>query len=262
VREAVSDILVDRARDADGMTRTVVLSLLAHGLLLTIIYVAPASWRTARVDPEASVMTISIGGAPGPKSGGMTSISAKPVQTLAPPEARPTPIAPPAPKPPEMALPEPKAKPAPKTPPKPVEKPDDKASARKPSTGPQVQEGTARVDTGATAPGFGITTSGGGQGGARVDAPNFCCPDYLVTMNELIRRNWAQNQGVTANVEIRFTIHRNGTITDSVVEKPSRYPHLDREAIRAVAKTRVLPPLPREFPHNTLTVYLIFEYKQ
>src|SRR5918996_4109673 len=259
MREAVSDILVDRAREADGVTRTLVLSLLAHGLLLTVIYVAPASWRTARIDPDAAVMTITLGGAPGPKSGGMTSISSKPVQTVAPPDARPTPIAPPAPKPPEMVLPEPKAKPAPKTPPKPIEKPDEKASARKPSTGAQVQEGTSRVDTGATAPGFGLSTGGGGQGGARVDVPNFCCPDYLVTMTELIRRNWAQNQGVTAMVDIRFTIHRNGMIADTIVEKPSRYPHLDREALRAVAKTRQLPPLPREFPHNTLTVFLTFD---
>ena len=260
MREAVSDILVDRAREADGISRMFVLSLAAHALLITGIYVVPADWRTSRVNPNESIMTISLGGAPGPDSGGMTSISGKPVQEVAPPQARPTPVAPPATKPPEMVLPDPKAKVAPKTPPKPIDKPADTGKTSKPNTGPQVQEGTSRVDTGATAKGFGLSTGGGGQGGARVNVENFCCPDYLVTMTQLIRQNWNQNQGVAAMVDIRFTIHRNGAITDTIVDKPSRYPHLDREAIRAIAKTRVLPPLPREFPHPTLTVYLTFEY--
>ena len=37
---------------------------------------------------------------------------------------------------------------------------------------------------------------------------------------------------------------------------------LDLESQRAVVKTRSLPPLPREFTENTLTVHLIFEYQR
>lgn len=262
MREAVSDILVDRAREADGLTGMFVWSLLLHGLLIAGIVVAPDSWRTTRVE-NTPVMTITLGGSPGPQAGGMTPIAGRPVQQVAPPESRPSPVAPPAAKPPEMVVPEPTAKPAPKTPPKPVQKPDEASARRKPTTGAEIQSGSSRVDTGgAPIPFGGLTTGGGGAGGARVDVANFCCPAYLVTMTDLIRRNWNQNQGVSANVEIRFTIHRNGTITDTVVEKPSPFPHLDREAIRALVKTRVLPPLPREFTNNTLTVYLIFDYKQ
>ena len=37
---------------------------------------------------------------------------------------------------------------------------------------------------------------------------------------------------------------------------------LDLESQRALLKTHALPPLPREFTENTLTVHLIFEYQR
>ena len=44
------------------------------------------------------------------------------------------------------------------------------------------------------------------------------------------------------------------------VEKPSGISLLDLESQRAMLKTRALPPLPREFTENTLTVHIIFDY--
>jgi periplasmic protein TonB len=264
MRDAVSEVLVDRAQEADRLAQTLACALLAHIALIAAIYYIPESWRRGKTDDKAPVMTITLGGTPGPQAGGMTSIAARPVQEVAPPAAKPVPqpIAP-APKPPEMVLPRPDAKATVKPPVKPVDKPDDKSSGRKPTTGTEVKTGSARVDTqGAQTPFGGLATGGGGAGGARLDVQNFCCPDYLVTMSQLIQKNWSANQGVTTTVDVKFTIQRNGTITDAQLEKPSGYFQLDQEALRAVARTRMLPPLPREFPETHLTVHLTFDYKR
>lgn len=266
MHEAVSDILIDRAREGDGVNRMVTVSLLAHGMLIAALVLMPGKWRVASVPPKVIPMVITLSGGTGPDTGGMTPISGRPVQVEAPPEAKPAPVAPPAPKVPEMVMPEPKAKPAPKTPAKPVNKPIDKSSARKPNSGPEIKAGDARADTGGAPIKFGGLSrpSGGGtpSGAAYTDYANFCCPTYLKQMTDLIRRNWNANQGATGQVLIKFTIQRDGTLTDVQVEKPSGNFMLDQESQRALLKTHALPPLPREFTENTLTVHLGFEYQR
>lgn len=264
MQEAVSDILVERARDAEGIGRMVMVSLFAHAALIATLVLLPAGWRSGLVPAEATPMMITLSGGSGPDAGGMTPISGRAVQEVAAPDARPTPEVPPAPAPPEMIAPEPAAKPAPKTPPKPTAKPADTSASRKPTTGPQVKTGDARVETGGAAIPFGGLTrpSGGGQpsGGATTDYADFCCPAYLTQMTDLIKRNWNQNQGASGQVKVRFTVRRDGMLTDVQVEEPSGIALLDLESQRAILKARQIPPLPREFTENTLTVHLIFEY--
>jgi TonB family protein len=264
LQEAVSDILVDRAREADTITRMMVLSGLGHAVLIATLVLMPADWRSGSIPAEATPMMITLSGGTGPDAGGRTPIAGRAVQEVAPPDVKPRPEAPPAPKPPEMVMPEPAAKPAPKTPPKATEKPADKSSARKPTTGPEVKTGDARVETGGAAIPFGGLTrpSGGGPpaGGAYTDYADFCCPTYLTQMTDLIKRNWNQNQGASGSVQVKFTIRRDGSLSDVQVEKPSNISLLDLESQRAILKTRQLPPLPREFTESTLTVHLIFEY--
>ena len=262
MHEAVSDVLIDRSREANGISTTFAVSLLAHGLLIAALVLMPAKWRSTSLPPNVTPMVITMVGGPGPDTGGMTPISGRPVQVEAPVEAKPAPVAPPAPKMPEMV--EPVAKPASKTPPKPVNKPVDKSAARKPNSGPQIKTGDARADTGGAAIPFGGLTrpSGGGAAntGAYTDYANFCCPTYLTQMTDLIRRNWNANQGATGEVLMKFTIQRDGTLSNAQVEKSSGNALLDLESQRAIAKTRALPPLPREFTENTLTVHLTFDY--
>lgn len=262
MQESVSDILVDRAREADGLSRMVLVSLTAHAMLIVALVVTPAKWRVASIPPTVTPMTIVLGGGPGPDTGGMTPISGRPVQVEAPPETRPAPVAPPAAKVPEMV--EPTTTPAPKTPPKLVNKAIDKSTARKPNSGPEIKAGDAKADTGGAAIPFGGLTrpSGGGSAnsGAYTDYANFCCPTYLTQMTDLIRRNWTNNQGATGEVLMKFTIQRDGTLSNVQVEKSSGNALLDLESQRALAKTRTLPPLPREFTENTLTVHLTFDY--
>ena len=263
MHEAVSDILVERSHDPEGISRMVLLSFLGHAVLLAALVVLPPRWHSSAPDETPMMITINSGGS-GPDTGGLTPISGRPVQEVSPADAKPAAIAPPAPKVPEMVMPEPKARPSPKTPPKRVERPVDKSAARKPTTGPEVKAGDARADTGGEPIPFGGLTrpSGGGASStmAMTDYADFCCPGYLNQMVDLIKRNWNQNQGAAGQVQIKFTIQRDGTIRDVQVAKPSAISLLDLEAQRAVLKTQTLPPLPREFTPNTLTVTVIFDY--
>jgi TonB family protein len=262
MHESVSDILLERSRPIDGLNRMVLYSLLAHTLLIAAVAVMPASWRMSR-SSDVTPMMITLSGGTGPDAGGMTQMSTKPVQEVAT-DTKPAPVVPPAAKAPEMVAPEPKATPAPKNPPKHTEKPVDKSSSRKPSTGAEVRTGDARTETGAAPIPFGGLTrpSGGGTSGtaATTDFANFCCPAYLTQMVDLIKKNWNQNQGASGQVTVKFTIRRDGTLTDIEIEKPSGVSLLDLESQRALYKTKALPALPREFPENALPVHLIFDY--
>jgi TonB family protein len=264
LHEAVSDVLADRAADADGVSRTVLLSLAAHVTLIAAIVLLPASWRSGSIPAEVTPMMITLSGGTGPDAGGMTPISGRPVQEVAPPDTRPKAETPPAPKPPEMVAPS--EKPLPKPPVKATEKPIEKSSSRKPTTGPQIKTGDARADTGGAPIPFGGLTrpSGGGStnSGAFTDYANFCCPAYLSQMTDMIKRNWTQNQGSSGQVQVKFTIARDGRLSNVVLEKSSNISVLDLESQRAVLKTAQLPPLPREFTESTLTVHLVFEYQR
>jgi outer membrane biosynthesis protein TonB len=262
MREAVSDILEERAQLTGGMSRMVLVSLGLHLLLVASLIFAPGFWSIA-VEREETPMMISLGGAEGPDSGGMNTISNRTIQREAAPEEKPN-VTPPATKPPEMVLPEPKtAKPAPKTPAKPLEKPKEPSSARKESSGEKVASGAGRVETpnAPQVPFGGLTTGGGGTGGARVDVANFCCPAYLTNVVSIVKRNWRERQAITGQNIVKFVIHRDGRI-DGIAVDESGGQLLDMASVRALSVTRQVSPLPREFTGNTLTVYLVFEYKR
>ncbi len=170
-------------------------------------------------------------------------------------------VTPPAPKAPEIPAPESVAKP---TPPKPTPKVDkpDKARTAKPSLGTEIRKGDARAETGAQAVPFGgLASSSGGMGGVRTEG-DFCCPEYLEAMKRAIYTAWNQNQGAPGRVEVRFTIRKDGMLTNVEVEKASGNPLLDLESRRAVLVTQRLQPLPDRYTRPALTVYLLFEYKR
>lgn len=264
MHEAVSDVLAERAGDADGVSRTILLSLGVHAALIVGVLLMPASWRSATIPVEVTPMMISLQGGSGPDAGGITPIAGRAVQVEAPPDPRPKVETPPAPKPPEMVAPEPAAKPLPKPVTKAIEKPAEKSSSRKPTSGPEIKAGDARADTGGAPIPFGGLTKPSGGGSANSDAftdyANFCCPAYLSQMTDMIKKNWTQNQGASGQVQVKFTIARDGRLSSVQVEKPSNISLLDLESQRAILKTAQLPPLPREFTESTLTVHLVFEY--
>jgi TonB family protein len=248
------------SRVDDGFGRMVTISLGVHVVALAAIALAPG-WGGATRRPQTTPMFISLGGTPGPRSGGMTPIGGRPVQQVAPlpPSAKPTAIAPPAPKAPEMVLPQPNARPKAAAPTQ--AKTPDEAKARKPASGAEIRSGSAVAETGGQGTGFGLTTGGGGGTGGYLDVGNFCCPEYLETMRMLITRNWRSQQRAQGMVQVKFTIQKNGVLTEVELEKRSGYFVLDTEAQRAILLTKQLPPLPPAFTEDHLTVHLIFEYR-
>ena len=262
MREAVSDILTERAQITEATGRVVmrmlVLSLVLHVALGASLIFAPGFW-SGTVE-KATPMMISLGGAEGPEAGGMNTIAAKPVQRVAEPEEKPSRPAPPAAAKPEMTAPDPVAKPTPKTPAKPIEKPADKSSTRKPTAGKEVAPGAAKAETqGAQIPFGGLATGGGGTGGAKVDAPNFCCEAWLTQIVLQIKRNWNPRQAVTGKNTLKFVVHRDGTITGIEVEQ-SAGTLLDIASQRALQTTTKVTPLPPQYTASTLTIHLEFEY--
>ena len=253
MNEAVTDIIVARSREDDRLSTMVAWSIAAHIVVTALIILMPAPDTTP---PPRTIMTISLGGAPGPRTGGMTQMGSRPVQAPPPEEPVRRAETAPAPTPPAMTLPDPKARTRPETA-KPKQAPPDAAS-KTVTTGAQPNEGTAPSSTQVRGQGFGLS-SAGGTGGVTLDVADFCCPEYISQMIDIIRANWNQNQRIVGVTGMKFTITRNGTLEAIQLEKSSGFAVLDAAAERALRVTK-LPMLPQEFPNRTLTVHMEFEY--
>jgi TonB family protein len=249
-------------REPEGLQRMTIVSVAMHGALVAAVIFMPGGLLSRRAAAPATVMTISLGGSgEGARSSGMTSIGGRPVQTTEPAEKREA-VRPPAAKAPEMTIPKPNARPTKATTPPPtVAQAPDEARGKTLARGKEVVPGSAVADTGVRGQGFGLSTGGGAGSGSYLDVGNFCCPDYLVTMIERIRQNWIHQSGIPGTVVVKFTINRDGSISDIVPEKSSGTPTLDLSAQRAVVVTRTLPPLPSQFTNPTLTVHLNFQFQ-
>ena len=243
--DAVTPILVDRAQARGGLWPRMGLSAALHAVVLPIVMIWMVADPPEDQAPKA-VMQISLGGAPGPRAGGMTPMSPR-AADAAPPTSRPTPVAPPAPKAPDMTLPD-----ARKTPPRETPK------------APEATQGSAVAETGVrTGAAFGGLSTGGSSGtSGYLDVANFCCPEYLATMTQLIHRNWNGKQQVAGETLVKYTIQRDGRVTNVEVEKSSGYFALDQTSQRALLVTRQFPQLPPQFTESTLTVHLIFRYER
>ena len=255
--DPVTQALQRRVPSGTGMEGMLFVSLVVHAAVITGLAVAAPLWRGAE-PATREVMTISLGGGTaGPDIGGMTPIAARPVQRVveAPPRQA---LRAPSARPPDMTIPAPDARPVPRRPP--VET-DGPARSRTPTTGEQVQAGTAVGETTGRGQGFGLS-SGGGQGTATatLDVGNFCCPDYLLIMQARIRENWDFRQRDRGQVVVKMTIVRDGRLTNIELERSSGHVTLDLASQRALALTRQLPELPRAFPDDQLTVHLTFQY--
>jgi protein TonB len=260
----VTDVLRDRTRDPRSSQEMMAISASAilHAGLFTVLLLAPDLLIPGRTSSERTVMTITLGGgAGGPDNGGMTSIGGRPVQALTPPDPpkRPEPVRPPAAKTPEMTLPAPRAAKPRSAPSAPVKDAPPDARGRTPTRGSETSPGSAVAETGARGLGFGLSTGGAGSG-SRLDVADFCCPDYIVLMIERIRANWNSNTEASGETMVKFTIQRDGTISDVILEKSSGYTALDLNARRALLMTKQLPALPAAFPNPTLPVHLNFQY--
>lgn len=258
MQESVSAILADRSHEADPISRMLILSVGAHLAIVGLVWLMPSSWRS-RPPQEVTTMQLSLGGTEGPNTGGLTTMAGRAVEEVAKPNVKPI-DAPPPPKAPEMVESARVAKPVP---PRPTSKPPEPARGRTPTTGAEVKTGAARANTGGAAIPFGgLAQGGGGTGGVQLDVQNFCCPAYLAQMVQKIRQNWNARQGAGGQPVVKFTIRRDGMLTNVELEKTSGQELLDLEARRAVVRTAQLAPLPREFTESSLTVHLTFDFQR
>src|SRR5262245_49585560 len=195
--EAVSDIIVARSREPAGLQKMIVVSIALHIVGVTAFMLKPPADYSD--DVPRTVMTISLGGAPGPRAGGMTPMGGRAIQEVAPAEPARRAETAPAPKAPEMTLPRDKARrpqARPKTSPQ-------EATGRTATTGAEVTPGSTRAETGTRGQGFGLTTGGGGGAGAYLDVGDFCCPEYLQTVVQMIQQNWSSKQNVTGQTIVK-----------------------------------------------------------
>jgi protein TonB len=259
----VTDVLRDRMQTPAGLQKMISLSIAAHALLAAALIVSRGG-LFGRHDASPTLMTISIAGSAGPENGGMTALGGRPVQQVTPPEdaAKREAVRAPAAKAPDMTVPMPNARTVkPSTAPS-VKQAPDEARGRTPTRGKEPAFGSAIAETGVRGQGFGLSTGGGAGTGSTLEITgDFCCPEYLTTMTMRIRAAWNQNQGAQGTSLIRFTIQRDGRITDATIFQPSGTTTLDTAALRAVLATRTLPPLPDAFPNPTLTMRLSFIYQ-
>jgi TonB family protein len=257
----VSDILRSRMQEPGGLTQTAAFSLAAHAVALLALAFVPGILPKS-TPPPRNVMTISLGGTPGPKSGGMTMMGGRTIQAATPSvapkiERVPMPSAAKVEPAMVMAIPDPKLKP--KAPPKITATSKDPQGTNV-GRGFETQKGSTTVETGVRGQGFGLSTNGGGGSGSTLDVKDFCCPEYLQDMISRIRANWVEQQQSVGVVVMKYTILRNGTITDAKIEEPSNIYALDAASQRAMALTPKVAPLPGAFPEDHLTVHLRFEY--
>jgi periplasmic protein TonB len=260
----VSDVLRERMQEPGGLSATAAVSLLLHAGIGAALVFGPLQWMSHPLEDHRPVMTISLGGAgTGPENGGLTAISARPVQTTEP-APKPEALRAPAAKTPEMTVPlakTPPAKPV-KAPPKATETiaktPDARGTTL--SRGKELETGSAIAVTGAKGQGFGLSTGGGKGLGAQLEVGDFCCADYLALMQQKIMGNWNQRTEVSGTVVMKFIIQRDGTLTDISLEQGSGNLELDNNAKRALLVTRQLPPLPAAYSNPTLIMHLTFRY--
>ena len=116
--------------------------------------------------------------------------------------------------------------------------------------------------------------AGGGEKGYAKDGPIsfesqwYDWGQYAESMVSKIRVNWYGNMpqliqtGLKGVVTIRFTIHRDGRLSDVTILSSSGAPPYDFAAKKAIELASPLNPLPPDFPNATEHVTAMFFYNQ
>ncbi|HEX8619264.1 MAG TPA: energy transducer TonB [Thermoanaerobaculia bacterium] len=124
------------------------------------------------------------------------------------------------------------------------------------------------------AEGLDLGNAGGGDKGHAEQGPLsfetqwYNWGDYAQSMVSRIRVNWYANMpqlirtGIAGVVTIRFTIQRDGRITEVAVLSSSGHPPYDFAARKAIELSSPLNPLPKDFPNPNERVTAMFYYNR
>jgi TonB family protein len=104
----------------------------------------------------------------------------------------------------------------------------------------------------------GIVGDGGPGGGGGFSDFGY----YRIAIQNKIGANWSPGfvSGDAACI-VYFRVIRSGRIVQARVEESSGIPYYDQTALRAVAEASPLPPLPEQFPDDTVGVHFRFRYQ-
>ncbi len=272
---------------ADSFRRNLVWSGAAHfGALGLVAVVYAADSGPAMPLPSATFVELGMSGpSPTPSLGASSPAPEPPAPEPEPPEPKPEP---PAPEPPP---PEPEARPEVVRPTAETRErmPTPEARARRNEPRPsQPDSGLRGRDAASAAAGrvasrrpvdtssrpsrnrSSSASSGSGRGGIGLGGipggsmfdQDFEYAYYQRQMIARIQANWQQIpvRG-EARVVVRFTIHRDGSISAADIEESSGQNLLDRAALRAVILGEPFPQLPDSYPRDQVGVHLLFTYE-
>ncbi|HEX7153926.1 MAG TPA: TonB family protein [Thermoanaerobaculia bacterium] len=258
MHDRVAEVLARRAALDSGPGPAVVVSLLLHGALASA-----AVWAALHAPAPVPAKMVSIKFASSQTSAAMPAMTPAQAKPAAPK---------PKPKPETPRIEEPKPEPV-----KPVTTataPPEKNTVPLSAFGRSTKKGSetpalpARTETAppATGPATTDTTGGvpadiplGGSGIAGLEGGDFPYTIYIEAMHRKIGSNWFRPQvppGTT--VIVYFRIHRDGSVTDAKIEKPSGNGTFDRAALSAVRSAHPLNPLPYKYNGSYLGVHLAF----
>jgi TonB family protein len=165
-----------------------------------------------------------------------------------------------APKEPAKAEPDTVAA-APKAAPKPAA-PRPQATAADEALAGATEMRAGQGDGGFVAAGFEDGVDGGGGGGG--GGGGFGDFGYYgLAIQNRIAANWSPAfVSGEAICIVYFRIIRSGNVVGARVEQSSGIPFYDQSALRAVLESNPMPPLPAQFPDDTVGIHFRFRYKQ
>ena len=159
-------------------------------------------------------------------------------------------------------LPLPTAKPAPKTPARVT--PSDAKLKSVPKAGAPVEKAAPQPKTEAPKAGGGpVGDKGTDVATVRSDGIEFPFPGYLNNIVRQIAKNFnPRNPAARLKAEVRFLIHRDGSVTDLTFVRRSGNFSFDLEAqgaVEAASSAHAFGPLPPGFPDDALPVVFSFD---
>lgn len=229
------------------------LSAILHAAVATLLFNTLSERKQVALPPMYRVEIVAA--PPGERAiGEVKTAEAKAATPVTQPAATPSTVK-------EMPLP--KAKPAPKTPARATPTQGKVAPAPKVSA-PTEAKVTPQPKTEAPKAGGGPT---GGKGtdvaSIRSDGIEFPFPGYLNNIVRQIALNFKpRNPAARLKAEVRFLIHRDGSVSDLTFVRKSGNFSFDLEAqgaVEAASSVRGFGPLPTGFPDDVLPVVFSFD---
>jgi len=102
------------------------------------------------------------------------------------------------------------------------------------------------------------------MGSVSIDGGNFPFASYISRMRQKIATTWevpTGTEGLERSAVVYFRVHRDGSVSNVEVEKSSSLQLFDRSCQRAVIEAAPLPPLPREYANEFVSIHFSFVYQ-